>query len=148
MNAPDYTLLDQDRNPVSLSDFSGQRVVVFFYPKAMTPGCTAEACDFRDSYEEFLAAGMAVVGLSPDPPDVLAEFREKEGLPFPLLSDADHKMAEAFGAWGVKKLYGRETVGLIRSTFVLGSDGELEREYRNVRATGHVARLKRDLLGA
>ncbi|MXX45066.1 MAG: thioredoxin-dependent thiol peroxidase [Acidimicrobiia bacterium] len=148
MNAPDYTLLDQDRNPVSLSDFSGQRVVVFFYPKAMTPGCTVEACDFRDSYEEFLAAGMAVVGLSPDPPDVLAEFREKEGLPFPLLSDADHKMAEAFGAWGVKKLYGRETVGLIRSTFVLGSDGELEREYRNVRATGHVARLKRDLLGA
>ncbi|MCY3562803.1 MAG: thioredoxin-dependent thiol peroxidase [Acidimicrobiia bacterium] len=148
MNAPDYTLLDQDRNPVSLSDFSGQRVVVFFYPKAMTPGCTAEACDFRDSYEEFLAAGMAVVGLSPDPPEALAEFREKEGLPFPLLSDADHKMAEAFGAWGVKKLYGRETVGLIRSTFVLGSDGELEREYRNVRATGHVARLKRDLLGA
>ena len=148
MNAPDYTLLDQDRNPVSLSDFSGQRVVVFFYPKAMTPGCTVEACDFRDSYEEFLAAGMAVVGLSPDPPEALAEFREKEGLPFPLLSDADHKMAEAFGAWGVKKLYGRETVGLIRSTFVLGSDGELEREYRNVRATGHVARLKRDLLGA
>ncbi|MYB77988.1 MAG: thioredoxin-dependent thiol peroxidase [Acidimicrobiia bacterium] len=148
MNAPDYTLLDQDRNPVSLSDFSGQRVVVFFYPKAMTPGCTAEACDFSDSYEELLAAGMAVVGLSPDPPEALAEFREKEGLPFPLLSDADHKMAEAFGAWGVKKLYGRETVGLIRSTFVLGSDGELEREYRNVRATGHVARLKRDLLGA
>ena len=148
MNAPDYTLLDQDRNPVSLSDFSGQRVVVFFYPKAMTPGCTVEACNFRDSYEEFLAAGMAVVGLSPDPPEALAEFREKEGLPFPLLSDADHKMAEAFGAWGVKKLYGRETVGLIRSTFVLGSDGELEREYRNVRATGHVARLKRDLLGA
>ena len=148
MGASDFTLLDQDRNPVALSDFSGQRVVVFFYPKAMTPGCTAEACDFRDSYEEFLAAGMAVVGLSPDPPEALAEFREKEGLPFPLLSDVGHKVAEAFGAWGPKKLYGRETVGLIRSTFVLGPDGELEREYRNVRVKGHVGRLKRDLLGA
>ncbi len=148
MKAPDFTLLDQDRNPVSLSDFSGRRVVVFFYPKAMTPGCTAEACDFRDSYQEFLAAGMAVVGVSPDPPEDLARFREKDNLPFPLLSDADHRVAEAFGAWGPKKLYGREMVGLIRSTFVLGPDGEVERDYRNVRAKGHVGRLRRDLLGA
>lgn len=148
MGASDFTLLDQDRNPVSLSDFSGQRVVVFFYPKAMTPGCTAEACDFRDSYQELLAAGMAVVGVSPDPPEDLARFREEEDLPFPLLSDRDHAVAEAYGAWGAKKLYGRETVGLIRSTFVIGPDGELEREYRNVRAKGHVGRLKRDLLGA
>lgn len=148
MKAPDFTLLDQDRNPVSLSDFSGKRVVMFFYPKAMTPGCTAEACDFRDSYQDFLAAGMAVVGVSPDPPEDLARFREKDNLPFPLLSDADHQVAEAFGAWGPKKLYGREMVGLIRSTFVLGPDGEVERDYRNVRAKGHVGRLRRDLLGA
>ena len=148
MKAPDFTLLDQDRNPVSLSDFSGKRVVMFFYPKAMTPGCTAEACDFRDSYQDFLAAGMAVVGVSPDPPEDLARFRERDNLPFPLLSDADHQVAEAFGAWGPKKLYGREMVGLIRSTFVLGPDGEVERDYRNVRAKGHVGRLRRDLLGA
>ena len=148
MGAFDFTLLDQDRNPVSLSDFSGRRLVVFFYPKAMTPGCTTEACDFRDSYQELLAAGVAVVGVSPDPPEALARFREKEDLPFPLLSDEDHAVAEAYGAWGPKKLYGRETVGLIRSTFVVGPDGELEREYRNVRAGGHVDRLKRDLLGA
>ena len=148
MGAPDFTLLDQDRNPVSLSGFSGQRVVVFFYPKAMTPGCTAEACDFRDSYQELLAAGVAVVGVSPDPPEALVAFREKENLPFPLLSDGDHAVAEAYGAWGPRKLYGRETVGLIRSTFVVSPDGDLEREYRNVRAKGHVGRLKRDLLGA
>ena len=148
MGASDFTLLDQDRNLVSLSDFSGRRLVVFFYPKAMTPGCTTEACDFRDSYQELLAAGLAVVGVSPDPPEALARFREKEDLPFPLLSDGDHAVAEAYGAWGVKKLYGKETVGLIRSTFVLGPTGEVDREYRNVRAKGHVGRLKRDLLGA
>ena len=147
MAASHFTLLDQDRNPVSSSDFSGQRLVVFFYPKAMTPGCTAEACDFRDSHQELLDAGLAVVGVSPDPPETLARFRQQEDLPFPLLSDQDHAVAEAFGAWGTKKLYGKETVGLIRSTFVLGPEGELEREYRNVRAQGHVSRLKRDLLG-
>lgn len=148
MGAFNFTLLDQDRNLVSLSDFSGRRLVVFFYPKAMTPGCTVEACDFRDSYEELLAAGVAVVGVSPDRPEDLARFREKDNLPFPLLSDGDHTVAEAYGAWGVKKLYGKETVGLIRSTFVIGPDGDLEREYRNVRVKGHVGRVKRDLLGA
>lgn len=147
MEAIQLTLPDQDGNPVSLSDFAGRRVVVFFYPKAMTPGCTIQARDFRDSHQEFLDAGLAVVGVSPDPPEALARFREKEGLPFPLLSDEEHAMAEAFGAWGTKKLYGRETVGLIRSTFVLGPDGELERAFRNVRAMGHVGRLKRDLPG-
>ena len=146
MKAPHFSLPDQDRHQVSLSDFSGRRVVVFFYPKAMTPGCTAEACDFRDSHQELLDAGLAVVGVSPDPPETLAQFRQQEDLPFPLLSDQDHAVAEAFGAWGTKKLYGKETVGLIRSTFVLGPEGELEREYRNVRAKGHVSRLKRDLL--
>lgn len=132
---------------MSLSDFSGRRVVVFFYPKAMTPGCTVEACDFRESYQDLLDAGLEVVGISPDPLPALAEFRDKENLPFPLLSDRDHAVAEAFGAWGTKKLYGRETVGLIRSTFVLGPTGEVERAFRNVRAKGHVGRLKRDLLG-
>lgn len=147
MKAPQFTLLDQDRNPVSLSDFSGQRVLVFFYPRAMTPGCTMQACDFRDSYRELLDAGMAVVGISPDPPERLSEFRQKENLPFPLLSDTDHAVADAFGAWGAKKLYGRQTVGLIRSTFVLSPEGEVEHAFRNVRAKGHVGRLKRDLLG-
>ena len=132
---------------MSLSDFSGGRVVVFFYPKAMTPGCTVEACDFRESYQDLLDAGLEVVGISPDPPPALAEFRDTENLPFPLLSDRDHAVAEAFGAWGTKKLYGRETVGLIRSTFVVGATGEVERAFRNVRAKGHVDRLKRDLLG-
>ena len=147
MKAPQFTLLDQDLSPVSLSDFSGQRLVVFFYPKAMTPGCTVQACDFRDSYRELLDSGLAVVGISPDPPERLSEFRCKENLPFPLLSDGDHAVAEAFGAWGAKTLYGKETVGLIRSTFVLGPDGEVERAFRNVRAKGHVSRLKRDLVG-
>ncbi len=147
MKAPQFTLLDQDLSPVSLSDFSGQRLVVFFYPKAMTPGCTVQACDFRDSYRELLESGLAVVGISPDPPERLSEFRRKENLPFPLLSDGDHAVAEAFGAWGTKTLYGKETVGLIRSTFVLGPDGEVERAFRNVRAKGHVSRLKRDLVG-
>ena len=148
MEALYLTLPDQDHNPVSLSDFSGRRVVVFFYPKAMTPGCTVQACDFRDSYQDLLDSGLEVVGISPDPPSRLAEFRDRESLPFPLLSDQDHAVAEAFGAWGTKKLYGRETVGLIRSTFVLGPGGEVERAFRNVRAKGHVDRLKRDLLGS
>ena len=148
MKAPEFTLVDQDRNPVSLSDFAGRRLVVFFYPKAMTPGCTVEACEFRDSHQELLDAGLAVVGVSPDPPAKLAQFRDMENLPFPLLSDPDHKVADAFGAWGTKKLYGKEYVGVIRSTFVIGPGGQLEREYRNVRAKGHVGRLKRDLLGS
>lgn len=148
MKAPEFTLVDQDRNPVSLSDFAERRLVVFFYPKAMTPGCTVEACDFRDSHQELLDAGLAVVGVSPDPPAKLAQFRDMENLPFPLLSDPDHKVSDAFGAWGTKKLYGKEYVGVIRSTFVIGPGGQLEREYRNVRAKGHVGRLKRDFLGS
>jgi peroxiredoxin Q/BCP len=143
----DFTLKDHDGRPVSRSDFSGKHLVVFFYPAAMTPGCTAEACDFRDRYEDLQAGGFELVGVSPDKPERNAKFREKEGLPFPLLSDEDHKVAEAFGAWGKKMTYGKESVGLIRSTFVLGPDGEIEREYRNVKAQGHVARVTSDLLG-
>lgn len=145
LQAPHFTLPDQDGNPVSLSDYAGRRLVVFFYPKAMTPGCTVEAGDFRDSHQDLLDSGLAVIGISPDPPRRLAQFRDREGLPFPLLSDQDHAVAEAFGAWGTKKLYGREMVGLIRSTFVLGTAGEVEKAFRNVRAKGHVNRLKREL---
>lgn len=143
--AVDFTLPDQDGKPVSASDYRGKRLVVFFYPAAMTPGCTAEACDFRDSYSDLRAAGYELVGISPDPPGRNARFREKEGLPFPLLSDQDHEVSESLGAWGKKTLYGKESVGLIRSTFVIGPDGEVEREYRNVKAKGHVARVTQDL---
>jgi peroxiredoxin Q/BCP len=143
--SPRITLLDQDGSPVSLEDFRGRRLVLFFYPAAMTPGCTTEACDFRDAYHRLVDAGLAVVGVSPDPPERNKRFAEKERLPFPLLSDPEHRLAEAFGAWGLKKRYGREYEGLIRSTFVLGPDGQIEGEYRNVRAGGHVARLLADL---
>lgn len=141
----DFTLPDQDGNPVSAADFRGKRLVMFFYPAAMTPGCTAEACDFRDSYSDLRSAGYELVGISPDPPSRNARFKEKEGLPFSLLSDQDHKVAGSLGAWGKKMLYGKESLGLIRSTFVIGPDGEIEREYRNVKAKGHVARLTQDL---
>lgn len=143
-----FTLPDQDGKPVSSADFEGRRLIIFFYPKAMTPGCTTEACDFRDSYDELVDAGFALVGVSPDAPELNAKFREKEGLPFPLLSDEDHALAEELGAWGIKKNYGKEYEGLIRSTFVLDPEGELEAAYRNVKATGHVDRLKKDLLSS
>lgn len=141
-----FNLPDQDGNPVSARDFSGQRLIMFFYPKAMTPGCTTEACDFRDSYQELQDAGFALVGVSPDAPERNNQFRQKEGLPFPLLSDEDHSLAAELGAWGVKTTYGKEYEGIIRSTFVFDADGEVEKEYRNVKAGGHVARLKADLL--
>jgi len=139
--APDFTLPDADGHPVSLSSFRGQRVIVYFYPAAMTPGCTKEACDFRDSLESLSRAGVAVIGISPDPPAKLAKFRDKEGLTFPLLSDPDHAVAAAYGAYGEKKLYGKTTVGVIRSTFVIDADGKIEKALYGVKATGHVARL-------
>lgn len=141
----DFTLPDQDGQPFSSADHRGRKLIVFFYPAAMTPGCTAEACDFRDNYAALQQAGYGLVGISPDAPAKNARFREKENLNFPLLSDTDHKVAEQFGAWGPKMLYGKESVGLIRSTFVIGPDGDLEREFRNVKAKGHVARLTEDL---
>lgn len=141
----DFTLPDQDGQPFSSADHRGRKLIVFFYPAAMTPGCTAEACDFRDNYAALQQAGYDLVGISPDAPAKNARFREKENLNFPLLSDTDHKVAEQFGAWGPKMLYGKESVGLIRSTFVIGPDGDLEREFRNVKAKGHVAHLTEDL---
>jgi len=141
----DFKLPDQDGNLVSASDFRGKNLIMFFYPAAMTAGCTTEACDFRDNYQALQKAGYELVGVSPDAPARNAQFREKEGLPFPLLSDQDHSLAESLGAWGKKMLYGKESVGLIRSTFVVDGNGELAREYRNVKATGHVGRLTEDL---
>jgi peroxiredoxin Q/BCP len=146
MLAPAFTLSDQDGRPHSLKDHVGRRLIIFFYPKAMTPGCTAEACDFRDSYDDFVGAGFDIVGISPDPPESNKRFRERFALPFPLLSDAKHSVALAYGAWGTKSNYGREYEGLIRSTFVVAPDLTVEREFRNVRAKGHVDRLRRELI--
>lgn len=143
--APDFTLSDAQGRTVSLSDHRGRRVIVYFYPKASTPGCTTQACDFRDSLARFAADGFAVVGISPDRPEALATFADAESLDFPLLSDPDHRVAEAYGAWGEKKNYGKTYEGLVRSTVVVGPDGEVELAQYNVRATGHVAKLRRDL---
>ncbi len=141
-----FKLSNQDGELVSDADFEGQRYVMFFYPRAMTPGCTTESCDFRDSYREFAEAGYSIVGVSPDPPSRNKKFQEKEGLNFDLLSDEDHVLAESLDAWGEKKRYGKISRGLIRSTFVIDEKGSVVEAYRNVRATGHVDRLKADLL--
>jgi thioredoxin-dependent peroxiredoxin len=143
--APDFTLSDDSGHQVSLSSLRGQRVIIYFYPAAMTPGCTKQACDFRDSKSDLADSGFTVLGISPDSPAKLARFREKEGLTFPLLSDPDRSVLDAFGAYGEKKLYGKTTVGVIRSTFVIDGDGKIERAYYGVKATGHVGRLRSDL---
>ncbi|GGC98282.1 peroxiredoxin [Tersicoccus solisilvae] len=143
--APDFTLPDATGTAVHLHDLRGRKVVAYFYPAAGTPGCTKEACDFRDSLASLQSAGYTVVGISPDPPAKLASFAEKEALTFPLLSDADHAVAEAWGAWGEKKNYGRTYDGLVRSTVVLDEEGVVHLAQYNVRATGHVAKLRRDL---
>jgi thioredoxin-dependent peroxiredoxin len=143
--APDFTLPDADGNQVTLSALRGQRVIIYFYPAAMTPGCTKEACDFRDAGGDLSGAGLTVLGVSPDSPARLAKFREKEGLTFPLLSDPGRDVLHAYGAYGEKMMYGKATVGVIRSTFVIGPDGTIEKAYYGVKATGHVARLLADL---
>lgn len=142
-----FSLPNQDGEIVSSDDFAGRRLIMFFYPAAMTPGCTMESCDFRDNYADFAEAGYEIVGVSPDKPSKNAKFKTKEGLNFDLLSDEDKTLATSLGAWGEKKLYGKTMEGLIRSTFVIGPDGEVEKAYRNVKATGHVARVREDLLG-
>jgi peroxiredoxin Q/BCP len=143
--APAFTLEDVDGKPVSLSDFLGRKVVLYVYPAAMTPGCTTQACDFRDSLSSLNAAGYQVIGLSPDKPAKLAQFREAEGLTFPLLSDPSKEVLTAYGAYGEKKLYGKTVVGVIRSTFVLDEEGRVVTASYGVKATGHVAKLRRDL---
>jgi len=143
--APDFTLPDSGGRELSLSSLRGQRVIIYFYPAAMTPGCTKQACDFRDSRSDLSDAGFTVLGISPDAPAKLARFAEQEGLSFPLLSDPDREVLKAYGAFGEKMLYGKKTVGVIRSTFVVGADGRIENAYYGVKATGHVARLRKDL---
>ena len=143
--APPFTLPDADGNQVSLSDFAGRPVIVYFYPAAMTPGCTTEACDFSSARGQTDDGGYAVLGISPDKPDKLAKFRDKERLTITLLSDADRAVMTAYGSYGEKKQYGRTVQGVIRSTFVVGADGRLEQIWRNVKATGHVARVLKEL---
>lgn len=143
--APDFSLPDADGNTVALSDFAGRKVIVYFYPAASTPGCTKQACDFRDSLAELKEAGLDVVGISPDKPEKLAKFRDAEGLTFPLLSDPDKKVLTAWGAFGEKSMYGKTVQGVIRSTFLVDENGVIEVAQYNVKATGHVAKLRRDL---
>ena len=143
--APAFSLPDADGNPVSLADFRGHRVVVYFYPAASTPGCTKDACDFRDNLPDFDDAGLKVVGISPDKPEKLATFRDAEGLTFPLLSDPDRKVLTGWGAYGEKTMYGKTVQGVIRSTFVVDENGKIAVAQYNVRATGHVAKLRRNL---
>lgn len=143
--APDFTLTSDTGEQVRRSQFTGKRVIVYFYPAAMTPGCTKQACDFRDNLAVFDANDFVVIGISPDKPEKLAKFRERDDLPFILLSDPDHAVLEQYGAWGEKKLYGKTVTGVIRSTVVVGPTGTVEVAMHNVKATGHVAKLLRDL---
>lgn len=143
--APAFTLLDATGTKVSLKDFAGQRVVLYAYPAAMTQGCTTQACDFRDNLSVFADHGYAVIGISPDKPEKLAKFVDRDHLTFTLLSDPDHSVLEKYGAWGEKSLYGKTVVGVKRSTFVISPAGRIEAAMYNVKATGHVAKLIRDL---
>ena len=143
--APSFSLPDANGNKVSLNDYRGRKVIVYFYPAASTPGCTKEACDFRESLGELADAGFDVVGISPDKPEKLVKFRDNEKLTFPLLSDPDRKVLTAWGAYGEKKMYGKTVQGVIRSTFVVDEKGKVEVAQYNIKATGHVAKLRRDL---
>lgn len=143
--APAFTLLDDEGNKVTLSTFKGSRVVLYAYPAAMTPGCTTQACDFRDSLDSLKAAGIVVLGISPDKPEKLAKFKVRDNLTFPLLSDPDKKVLTEYGAFGEKKMYGKTVQGVIRSTFLIDEKGTIELAQYNVKATGHVAKLRGEL---
>lgn len=143
--APAFTLLDSQGKKVSLASLKGSQVILYAYPAAMTPGCTTQACDFRDNLRVLTKAGFTVVGISPDTPEKLAKFTNKDDLNFTLLSDPDHVVLEKYGAYGEKKLYGKVVTGVIRSTFVISPTGRIEHAFYNVKATGHVAKLMRDL---
>jgi thioredoxin-dependent peroxiredoxin len=144
-SAPDFSLPTDDGRTVSLADFRGRRTIVYFYPAAMTPGCTTQACDFTDSLSSLQAQGYDVLGISPDSPAKLAKFRERDGLTITLLSDADRSVMNAYDAFGEKKLYGKTVEGVLRSTFVVDEEGTIVLAQYNVKATGHVAKLRRDL---
>ena len=143
--APAFTLPDADGNPVSLADHLGRNVIVYFYPAALTPGCTKQACDFTDNLDVLAAAGYDVIGVSPDKPEKLAKFRDKESLKVTLLADPDRAVLTSYGAYGEKTMYGRTVTGVIRSTLVIDPAGKVEHAFYNVKATGHVAKLLRDL---
>jgi len=143
--APDFTLPDADGNPVRLADHRGRRVIVYCYPAALTPGCTTQAVDFTAAAGDLAEAGLDIIGISPDPQEKLQRFREQENLRITLVSDPDKQVLRAYGAYGPKKLYGKEVVGVIRSTFVVDAEGRIERAQYNVKATGHVAKLRREL---
>src|SRR5215475_8302097 len=143
--APDWKLPTADGGTLSLSDLRGQKIVFYAYPAAMTPGCTTQACDFRDSLASLQGKGYRVVGISPDKPAKLAKFVERDAITFPLVSDADKSVLTAYGAYGEKQLYGKTVTGVIRSTFVIDEKGKIERAMYGVKATGHVAKLRRDL---
>lgn len=143
--APNFTLLDDHGDKVTLSGLKGSKVVLYAYPAAMTPGCTTQACDFRDSLASLTAAGYTVLGISPDKPEKLAKFRERDGLTFPLLSDPDREVLVEYGAYGEKMMYGKKVTGVIRSTFVIDEKGKIEIAQYNVRAKGHVEKLRKEL---
>ena len=143
--APGFTLPDQDGKPVSLADFAGKQVVVYFYPRDDTPGCTKEACQFNDNLAAFKKAKVPVLGISADTAAKHQKFREKYGLKFPLLTDADHEVGEAYGAWGEKTMYGKKTIGVIRSTFLVAADGTIDRAWYHVKADGHAAKVLEEL---
>jgi peroxiredoxin Q/BCP len=143
--APEFTLPDADGKPVSLANYRGRRVIVYCYPAALTPGCTTQAVDFTAAAGELAEAGLDIIGISPDAPEKLHRFREKEQLAITLVSDEDKQVLASYGAFGPKKLYGKEVIGVIRSTFIVDADGRIEQAAYNVKATGHVAKLRRDL---
>jgi len=144
--APAFKATDHTGANVALSDFEGSKLVMYFYPRAFTPGCTTQACDFRDNYQAFVAAGYEIVGVSPDNVEELLAFTDEHDLPFPLLSDPDHEIAKAYGAWGLKRNYGREYEGTIRSTVAIDANGTVEHVWYNVRAKGHAARVGQELI--
>jgi peroxiredoxin Q/BCP len=144
--APEFSLVDNEGQAHRLSDYQGQTIVVYFYPKDDTPGCTKEACSFRDSYEDYRKAGVEIIGISPDSEKSHSKFKKKHDLPFVLLSDPEHQVCEAFGVWGLKKMYGREYEGVFRTTFIIGPDGTIKRVFENVKPSDHSEEVLAEVL--
>ena len=139
--APDFNVVNQDGENVKLSDFKGKKVILYFYPKADTPGCTAESCNLRDNYDDLLNKGYKIIGVSPDKPEKQKKFAEKYNLPFPLLADVDKEMIKAYGAWGIKKMYGKEYEGLLRTTYVIDEEGKIAKVFPKVKTKDHADQI-------